>query len=573
MRTLLTYITAFPRRSILVLIALLAAGAAEGLSLTTLLPLLSAAIGGGANSKMGESVVNALRGLNIEPTIGVMLVIIVVGMVVKSVILLISNKHVGNTVAHVATALRLDLLDALLNSRWEYYLRQRSGSLVNSVATEAYRAANGFEFGANVIALMIQAVVYGVVALLISWKATLISLVIGIVMLYFLHALVRASRRAGSRQTRLLQQLLSYLNDILGSVKPLKAMARDNVAEAILHDHTRELEKSLRLEVMSREALMALQEPIVTSLAAAGLYIALIMWELTLPAVMVMVFLLVRLLGLLNKIQRRLQLLATQESAYWSLRRAAEEARSASERNWGSRQPQLKHDISLDHVSFSYGSKTVFDDVNMTFPVNTFNVINGPSGIGKSTLLDLICGLYVPQSGAIFVDGISLYEFDLRLWRRMIGYVPQDTILLHDSILNNIIVGEADLGEQDAIRALQQVGAWEFVSGLPDGIHTITGERGGRLSGGQRQRIAIARALAHQPGLLVFDEPTSALDPENEKLICNTMRGLTENFTIIAVSHQQALVKAADRVYTLSEEVQKPALYDNVGEVRSTSSI
>lgn len=570
MLTLWTYITAFPRRSLLVLIALLAAGIAEGLSLTTLLPLLSAAIGGGSNSKIGQYIIDGLQGMNIEPTIGVMLFIIVSGMVVKSIILLISNRHVGNTVAHVATALRLDLLDALLNSRWEYYLRQKSGSLVNSIATEAYRAANGFEYGANVIALMIQAVVYSTVAFLISWKATFISLLVGIFMLYFLHALVRASRRAGTRQTRLLQQLLSYLNDILGSVKPLKAMARHNVAEAILRDHTRDLEKSLRLEVMSRETLTALQEPIVAGLAAAGLYIALIMWGLTLPAVMVLVFLLVRLLGLLNKIQKRFQLLATQESAYWSLRKAAADARNASERTWGGAQPRLEHEIRLEDISFRYGTNPVLNNLNLIIPVNTFNVINGPSGIGKSTLLDLICGLYVPESGKILVDDVSLYDFDMRLWRRMIGYVPQDTVLLHDSILNNIIVGEEDLTEKDAIQALKNVGAWDFVRNLPDGIHTIAGERGGQLSGGQRQRIAIARALAHRPRLLIFDEPTSALDPENERLICNTMRDLTEHFTIIAVSHQNTLVDAADRVFTLSETGMELLTRDNVSEKLST---
>jgi len=571
MRTLLTYISAFPGRSVVILIALLVAGLAEGLSLTTLLPLLSTAIEGSGDSGISHFIVTRLQDAGIEPTVGVMLVIIVGGMVVKSIILLLSNREVGNTVAHVATALRLELLDALLASRWQYYLQKKSGALVNSVATEAYRAANGFEYGANVVALSIQVMVYSIVALSVSWKATLVSLLIGLLLLSVLHRLVKSARRAGAQQTRLLKQLLSYLNDVLGSVKPLKAMARENVADVILREHTRELEQSLRREVMSREALVALQEPIIATLAAIGLYLALVMWDLSLPAVMVLVFLLVRILSLLNKTQRRYQLLTTQESAYWALRTAAEEARAASEKTWGTARPALEHEIRFEHVSFEYGNKAVFEDLNMVIPVNTMTVIMGPSGIGKSTLLDLICGIHVADKGNILIDGKPLYEHDMRSWRRLIGYVPQESILLHDSVLNNIIVGEPELGMDDALRALEQTGARAFVEALPEGINTVVGERGGQLSGGQRQRIAIARALAHQPRLLIFDEPTSALDPENVKIICDTMRTLSRELTVIAVSHQRELIEAADRVYVFSDNGFKLASRDTDGVLSSAS--
>ncbi len=555
------------------LIALVIAGIVEGLSLTTLLPLLSAAVGNPDESGIGQFVTGKLRELGVEPTVGVMLMIIVGGMIIKSLILLMANRQVGYTVAHVATTLRLDLIKALLASRWEYYLRQPTGSLVNSVATEAYRAANGFEYGANFIALSIQVVVYGIVALMISWQATLASLLIAVVLFAALHGLVRAARRAGLKQTRLLRQLLSYLSDVLGSVKSLKAMARDNVADAILRNQTRQLEKALRLEVMSREALSALQEPIIAVLAATGLYLALEVWQLSLPAVMVLVFLLARILGQVNKAQRRFQLLTTQESAYWALRTSAEEARRSAERSTGTRQPTLEMGIRMKDVTFAYGATLVFNNMNMDIPTRSFIAITGPSGAGKSTLLDLLCGLVEPQKGEILIDGVSLHDIDLHAWRRLIGYVSQDTILLHDSILNNVIVGETDLTAEDAERALRQAGAWEFVTSLPNGMETVVGERGGQLSGGQRQRVAIARALAHQPRFLILDEPTSALDPDSEKIICGTLKNLASDLTVIAVSHQPALINAADRIYVISEGSARTVSDMSLPEVGSNETL
>ena len=566
MRTLYTYCMLFPRRTAYVLIALLAAGLAEGLSLTVLLPLLSIAVGDSANSDTGRRIVEVLQSLGVTPTIGVMLLIIVGGMVIKSIILLLANRQVGYTVAHVATALRLEFIEALLASRWQYYLRQPMGSLANSVATEAYRAAQGFEHSVTVIALTVQVLVYGAVAMFVSWEATLTSILVGIVMMQTLHQLIRATRKAGTRQTQLLRHLLSYLSDVLGSVKSLKAMARDNVAEVILRDQTRQLEKATRREIMAREALMALQEPILATLMAIGLYLALVTWELSLPAVMVMVFLLTRLLSLLNKTQRKYQNLMAQESAYWALRTAVEEARAAAERTTGTRQPTLEKGIALQNVYFDYGSKPIFQGLDFSIPVKSFTTIAGPSGVGKSTLMDLLCGLTDPRSGEILIDDVPLSEINLLAWRRMIGYVSQENVLLHDTILSNILVGAPELTKADAERALRQAGAWDFVSALPEKLDTVVGERGGLLSGGQRQRIAIARALAHQPLFLLLDEPTSALDPQSEQLVCETLQQLAKDLTVVAITHQPALINAADNIYILAKGKAERYRFENTDE-------
>ena len=177
----------------------------------------------------------------------------------------------------------------------------------------------------------------------------------------------------------------------------------------------------------------------------------------------------------------------------------------------------------------------------------------GPSGAGKTTLVDMLTALLRPDAGEIWIDGVALGTLDRRAWRRMIGYVPQETLLLNDTIFCNVTLGDPALTAADAERALRAAGAWEFVVATPDGPSTLVGERGARLSGGQRQRLAIARALVHRPRLLILDEATSALDVGSEAQICETLRALRGELTILAVSHRPALAMAADRVYRVHE--------------------
>ena len=174
----------------------------------------------------------------------------------------------------------------------------------------------------------------------------------------------------------------------------------------------------------------------------------------------------------------------------------------------------------------------------LTIPAGGITAIVGASGAGKTTVVDLIAALLRPQEGEIWIDDLPLQRVDWRAWRRMIGYVPQDTVLLHDTVRNNVTLGDPELTEADAEAALRAAGIWDLVSGLPEGLDTVVGERGGKLSGGQRQRVAIARALAHKPRLLILDEATSALDPETEAAICRTLEALRGELTIIAISHQ-----------------------------------
>ncbi len=554
MKFIINFLKRYPAKSIITLGAMLLAGIAEGFGMSMLLPLLSLATGSGghkSSSTLGRAISELFGFLHLSPSIGMLLAIFVLSIVVKVILVLLANKRVGYMVADVATDLRLNLLRAVFNSSWGYYVHQPAGTITNAFATEATRSAEAYLFGMRALAMLLNALVYTVVALLVAWKATVLSILIGFVILFVLRFMVSQAKKAGKDQTNLLKSLLSFLTDILLSIKPLKAMAREGAAERILEAKTLELRDALQRQVFSKEALRALQEPLTTIFFALGLYVALVLLNLPLSNVLVMVYMLAKILKALQRAQREHQAMVISESAYWSLLDKIEKAQKEKETFSGTKCPRLEREIQLKDVVFSYGDRLILDRLNMTIKRGSFTALVGPSGSGKTTVVDLVTGLFFPQDGQVLVDGIPLQEIDLKRWRKQIGYVPQETLLLHDTIFFNITLGDETITEQEVIEALKKAGAWEFVSKMPKGIHSIVGERGGLISGGQRQRITIARALVKHPRLLILDEATSALDPETEQAICNTLKGLTDSITILAISHQETILKEADEAYRL----------------------
>lgn len=562
MRILITFFRNYPAQSVITLLAMFFAGVAEGFGLTVLLPLLSLALKNPdapgtadavqeSQSTLEQLVSTFFDGVGINPTLSVLLTVFVLSIGVKAVLVLLANKRVGYTVAQVATDLRLDLLHALFATRWEYYVHQPVGKFSNAFATEAARAAVAYSFGIRAIALLLHTAVYAIIALFLAWQETLVTLAAGVIILSILRHLITRAKAAGNQQTKILKSVLSLLTDTLQSIKPLRAMARENMAILVLQKETRRLNEALQKEVFSKEALKALQEPLITIFFTFVLFVALVWWKIPLPTIMVMVFMLVKILKTLQMAQKSYQSMVVAESAYWSLLSKIKETEKEKETVLGTRKPSFTEAIRLQNVSFSYDQQPVLKEASLVFPRGSFSAIIGHSGAGKTTVVDLITGLLLPREGQVWIDDTDLAVVDLRAWRQMIGYVPQETLLLHDTIQANVTLGDTEIGESDVENALRDAGAWDFVSRMPQGLQTVVGERGSRLSGGQRQRITIARALVHKPELLILDEATSALDPASETAICQTLRQLSDKLTILAISHQTALLDAADRAYRL----------------------
>lgn len=563
-RMLTSLFRRYPARSAVVLAALLVASLLDGLGLSTLLSMISltsqarddtaTALDETADPSLPERLVeSAFRAAGIEPTLPWLLGVGIVLILAKTAAVLLANRQVGYAVAQVATDLRLDLVRAVVASRWRYYLSKSVGSLGNAMATEAQRASEGYLQGAIMSAQLITAAVYVALALMISWPVTLGALVLAVAVLGGLNLLVRTAGRAGRRQTGLLKTILSVMTDQLAAIKPLKAMGREDRVDTLISAQTRQLNRSLRKQVFSKEAMKALQEALLVVLAAVGLFIMLAGLDMRLSAAMVLIFLLARVITLLSKAQRAWQHMAISESAYWSLAEAVAEARDQREEPAGTRAPELRRGIRLEAIDFAHPGHDVFRGQSLEIPAGELTVVTGPSGSGKTTLIDLVAGLLRPDGGRVSIDGVDLREIDQRCWRRAIGYVPQEALLVNDSVLNNITLGAEDLTRDDARRALEKADALAFVQRMDGGLDAPVGERGGRLSGGQRQRLAIARALIHRPRLLVLDEATSNLDEAAERSVLTTIEHLKGELTMLAVTHQRPMLALADRVYRVAD--------------------
>jgi ATP-binding cassette, subfamily C, bacterial len=549
------FMRAYPGRSALLVFLLVLSGVAEGIGVMTMLPLLDLAANTAAPQESGitQLVNRYLLMLRIPSTVEVLLLLIVLGMVMKAVFTLLAMKQVGYTVARVGTDLRLSLIRSLMEARWAYFVSQPSGHVSNAISAETMRAAGAYRAACALIAAVVQAAMYASIAFLASWRIAVFGVIGGAVIITILTHFVKVSRTAGARQTELTNSLLARLTDALQGIKPIKAMGREQHVQPLLEGETEGLNEVQQKQVLASEAIRSAQEPLLVIMLAGALYFALVVGQQALPAVIVMGFLFYRLAGRISLAQVEYQSLAYGEAALAGFLRQielADQNREQLSRGSGAR-PTLDQGIELESVSFSYGNVRVLDQLNLSIPTGSFVALVGPSGAGKTTIADLIIGLHAPDSGTVKVDGTSLADLDQALWRATIGYVPQELLLFHDTVYKNVSLGDPAITRGDVEHALRSAGVWDTIARNPDGLDATLGEGGSKLSGGQRQRVAIARALVRRPRLLVLDEVTTALDPATEAGICRTLAELRGSVTVVAISHQQAIVDVADVVYHL----------------------
>lgn len=541
-----------------VVILLLFAGLTEALGIAAFLPFLQIFIEG--KTEISITAFPALdlfiqrHGISLGfSTIGCF---IIAAILAKAVILSILMHRVAKIVSEIADDFRRRYLYAMLRAKWSYMVDHSLGKSLNSVSTETFRASQTFVSCTRFLSCLMQAVIYSISAIILSWKVFIGIMFIGMLTVSGLWVFVKIARNSGIRQTETTKEMLARMGDVMQGIKSLRAMALEKGFLNILTDQSKSLKKAQFDQIFAAQSLRIFQEPLMVASAVAGIYVAMSFDVLKGAELLLMMVFFMRIMSGLHNAQSEYQNLAREESALWSLMASIDAAERQAEESAPLGGPVEKIDtIKFSGVNFYHGQKQILKDVNLTFNRGELAILIGQSGSGKTTILDLVCRFQNPGGGNIAANGRDVTLLDLPSWRRSIGFVPQDVFLFNESIAENIRMGRAEIGDDLIMEAVQAAGLSQLVESMPSGIHSHAGENGRALSGGQKQRIAIARAIVTHPQILLMDEATSALDRQTETNIMETFKRLSKDMIVIMASHNATVQSYASRIYKVEAGV------------------
>lgn len=551
------FLKAYPKRSIFTVFALLFSGLAEVFSFAAMIPLLGMAMfqdtGDRDPSFLELGIAKIFDIFGLEMTMGSILILIVLFMSIKSILSFYAMKEVGYICADVEVDLRNGMVDSLLYADWRYYLNNQTGDFSTAISTQVQNACNVFRATGLVLAGVIQVGLFSAMSLTISIPITLGGIFLGMIVMFTLRNFVTLARVSAKTLAKHEGTLLSTLIDGLRGIKSNKAMGLQDRLQKYLEQDIEKLADMRKRIILSSSVLKNFAEPVQVLGIAVALYMLSSYWNGGFEELLVLIMLFYRTGQRLGNLQIYYQQIFTAIPPFWFVINIINNAKKEREDLELGDEPSMNKSIVLKEVSFAYDNKNVLNKVNLDIKAGDFITIIGPSGGGKTTLTDMLLRFNEPDSGTIEIDGKNINNISKAKLRKMIGYVPQETVLFHDSVRNNLTFGDLKISDKKLKQTLQRAGALNFVEQFSNRLDFNVGEHGGRLSGGQKQRLGLARALLHSPKILLLDEPTSALDKKSENDILNTLNDLRGSVTIIAISHQETFANAADKKYLLED--------------------
>jgi len=486
-----------------------------------------------------------------------MAVFLVVLFLLKGLFQFFQSSLMSDVGQRVMRDIRLKLYEKFQDLDLAYFTRKRSGELISRITNDVRMVENAVSYGfSDLVYQSLNVVFFAGVILFFYWKLAFVAiLMVPFISIPIILVGKRLRKLSKSAQEKM-ADINSLLYETISGVRIVRAFGAESHEIEKFRNQNQDFYK---LNMKSIRRTLALGPSTEFIGVCGGVFILLYigrqvidgvlsfgMFGLFLGSVMMMIRPFKKLSGV-NSIMQ--QAFAASTRIYEVL----EVKPNITERSDAWELPGIKDSVEMEDIWFKYEDADVLRGINLKCRKGEVLAIVGASGVGKSTLVDLIPRFYDPQKGAILIDGRDIRTFNVKSLRRHIGMVTQETILFNDSVKDNIAYGKRGASYDEIVSAAKKAFAHEFILNLPQGYDTFIGDRGVKLSGGERQRLAIARAILKNPPLLILDEATSQLDTQSEKVVQEALNSLMEGRTVFVIAHRLSTVRNASRIVVLSE--------------------
>lgn len=538
------------------LIALgLATSLAETLGITLIVAFLYSAMGQGADAVaavggvLGEALSRA-RSFFGSPTkmaLGILLLI-----AVRTALAYANRALAARISEQISEAARNLLHEQYLSVSYGFMQRHEEAQLVEVLGTESYLVANAYESLTRIVIGACSIVVFAAFLFAVSWPITLMAVAGSIVLSLVVGRLSRPAQVLGRDVKRIHQKLGEQMLMTIQGLRTIRAYGQEHVHhERFLHSSAQARATSLALTRLSSllDPITEVGYLVILCVIVAGA----VHWGTSMASILSAVALLYRLQPHAREIEGHLLYLAQIEPQLRSVRAMLRTDDKTYDAPGNQPVQALRQAIRFEGVSFAYANDlpAVLDNVSFEIPAGRTTALVGASGVGKTTIINLLLRLYTPGAGTILVDGVPLQELRRTDWLGLLAATGQDVDLVEGTVIDNIRMADAKATQDAVLDAARMAGVAEFVDSLPEGYETWIGQQGHRFSGGQRQRLGLARALLRDPQLLILDEAMSALDSDLERRIRHAIEERFAGRTVLIISHRAGTVRDADHVIHL----------------------
>ncbi|MDB5117408.1 MAG: putative multidrug export ATP-binding/permease protein [Mucilaginibacter sp.] len=484
--------------------------------------------------------------------------VLVISVILSNLFRYASQRIMENLRVHTLLNLRRAVFNNVMDLHLGYFSNERKGDIISKVASDVQVVQFSVTATLQVVFKEpVQLIAYVVMLFLISAKLTFYSLLVIPVSAFLISRIVKRLKSQAIAAQQTYGNMISYLDEALSGIKIIKSFNASGFIKKRFNDENQNYSSISRSMAKRQQLASPVSETLgvmmIACLVLYGGYLILNKQsgELTGAAF-------IGYIAIFSQVTRPAKAISDSFSNIHSGVAAGERVLALIDEK-----PLIKDDsdataltgfhegIHFKDVTFAYEEKTVLSHINFTVPKGKTVALVGPSGGGKSTLMDLIPRFMDPKSGAVFIDDKNIKHVTANSLRSLMGVVNQESILFNDSIYNNIAFGKEDATSEQVEAAARIANAHNFIEDTEQGYQTNIGDRGTKLSGGQRQRICIARAVLNNPPIMLLDEATSALDTESEKLVQDALNNLMKNRTSLIIAHRLSTIQNADIIVVL----------------------